>query len=965
MRKKSTMEQIFSKYDKDGDGQLDQNEINVIASDLKNEKKQRKLMAKGAMAMCGIVTLVLVANAGLTAGIVYLAKDTAVKNGKLVDPETDEPLMVNSAETNVAADGTLRGRSSDKIIATASALQSQTLDSRLPDSAWDELKYIDVRNDNGGSVHLFVQAFTRVPSSEALHGSFVKIHSTIGTISLDGDLMTFHDSSSTRVFSEAKFAVTPSGRRLAGIIYLLGFFNQIPSFEGWNNTYDTPPKIPHVFFANASLMYACAYQGINLCDDAGVGAESRTFFLNKLWTVTRLDMWADLNTGIGKEVYWYMAGNPGWSFEKQLDLTGKKEHVMQTWQASNEAYFCRTTPQPQYLSTWLSAQSAASSRASYKGEVDLEGDGQMLHHFQIKPTEAEHVSLDFYAHLIGEGEVLPAYVQLRIGTFDTDDENVRFIAYKFDHFEKLQALPAEGSIFDQSGSTVPFEETYCASTLEYTNQSRLNGKIHVDNMIVDTDPLSSPLARTSLRYVFKTNPTWSAAQVVAWEDQLWSNHSELVMYRLYLDADSPAETYGDVHGRALKSSLTTNERRDLSRLASELSMDTDKDTLAMLLNRLNGEMDHRDEMPWVSRSEFTTHMVEKMAESNMGFHGRALTHQCGRRQLAWDQEFYTNQTGLTDVEFLDPNALDSEASERRRKLCDACGYRRRELSEHERRLCHTCACPGCTSPSSSRCNVPMEVETGGFPFNFMRAVEDYDRGKKNEKALIPCDISMGYPTPCKGTVSCAIDDVPLCCGGIVHGTAKGSGSWDCANDFSSCEATIAITGEIGAGVPKCKWCPDVMSFSITYSRTMGVQACCTGPFAYTKDEIKLEGTFVGVVVAELKGALYEAAADDTQCRTSRPNYIENDLRQLVVSGAVKICFLFCFSIVSGNVFMAPGAAKQGGSHLGSGSCCDWVTEWASRSSCAYCPGSHRHTWPPSWTPWGGSSPGCWSSRKCS
>jgi hypothetical protein len=134
MRKKSTMEQIFSKYDKDGDGQLDQNEINVIASDLKNEKKQRKLMAKGAMAMCGIVTLVLVANAGLTAGIVYLAKDTAVKNGKLVDPETDEPLMVNSAETNVAADGTLRGRSSDKIIATASALQSQTLDSRLPDS---------------------------------------------------------------------------------------------------------------------------------------------------------------------------------------------------------------------------------------------------------------------------------------------------------------------------------------------------------------------------------------------------------------------------------------------------------------------------------------------------------------------------------------------------------------------------------------------------------------------------------------------------------------------------------------------------------------------------------------------------------------------------------------------------------------------------------------------------------------
>jgi hypothetical protein len=41
----------------------------------------------------------------------------------------------------------------------------------------------------------------------------------------------------------------------------------------------------------------------------------------------------------------------------------------------------------------------------------------------------------------------------------------------------------------------------------------------------------------------------------------------------------------------------------------------------MLLNRLNGEMDHRDEMPWVSRSEFTTHMVEKMAKATWGSMG--------------------------------------------------------------------------------------------------------------------------------------------------------------------------------------------------------------------------------------------------------------------------------------------------------------------------------------------------------
>ena len=37
--------------------------------------------------------------------------------------------------------------------------------------------------------------------------------------------------------------VTSSGRRRDGVIYLIGLFNQIPSFDGWNATYDTPPLI--------------------------------------------------------------------------------------------------------------------------------------------------------------------------------------------------------------------------------------------------------------------------------------------------------------------------------------------------------------------------------------------------------------------------------------------------------------------------------------------------------------------------------------------------------------------------------------------------------------------------------------------------------------------------------------------------------------------------------------------------
>jgi hypothetical protein len=295
-------------YDRDGDGNFSRDEVRAMAADFMKEKKTRRLATKAAIAMGLLVLLAIGLNAGLTAAIVFLSKDVKVTNGKLTDPATGKLLQVDSASTTVASDGTLRDRTSNMAIRTASALQELGIDSRLPDEAWQELKYIDVRNDKGGSVHLLIQAFTRVPSTNALHGSFVKLHSTIGIITLDGDLMTFSDSSSTGVFAAAQFEVTSSGRRLAGIIYLIGFFNQIPSFDAWNTTYDTPPLTPSIFYANASLLYACAYGSYNLCDNAEVPSGALTVLDDKLWAISRVEMWTDLNAGIGKEVYWFLAG---------------------------------------------------------------------------------------------------------------------------------------------------------------------------------------------------------------------------------------------------------------------------------------------------------------------------------------------------------------------------------------------------------------------------------------------------------------------------------------------------------------------------------------------------------------------------------------------------------------------------------------------------------------------------------
>ena len=898
---------IMRGYDRDGDGKFSESEVRAMATDFIKEKKTRRLATKAAIAMGVLILLVVGLNAGLTAAIVFLSKDVKVTNGKLTDPATGKPLQVDSASTTVASDGTLRDRTSNRAIATASALQELPIDSRLPDSAWDELKYIDVRNDNGGSVHLFVQAFTRVPSPHALHGSFVKIHSTIGIITLDGDLMTFSDSSSTGVFAETQFEVTSSGRRLVGIIYLIGFFNQIPSFDGWNTTYDTPPLIPSIFYANASLLYACTYGNSNLCDKADVPAEAITMFDDKLWAVSRVDMWADLNAGIGKEVYRYLAGNPGWTFEKHLDLNAKTEHVMQTWPESNENYFCRTNPQPESMSTWLSPLSAASARASYKGEVDGTTygalDGELLHHFQIKPLEAEHISLDFYSHLVGPN-VIPAFVQLRIGS-DLDEKNVRFIAYRFDSFQPLQSLPAAGAIFNPSISPDPFNVTHCYDTLAYTDQDQEGTKIHPDNKITSTDPLGTPLSRTALTYVLRDHPTWKASEIVAWEDELGNNFTEYVKYLHYIDPPQPEPILaalnvsgddaallsgGQINRRALSLNSTSNGRR---------------------LARVTCPAGYYD----------TTG-------------GNANYWGCG---CHCPGGCYTNGW---------------------------CG----------------CACQlGCVSAEpQSTCPSYRTVSSGGFPFSLADAD---DEGKKQSKqqskdeAPFPCDVELGYPYPCKGSISCSTPDIPLCCGGLVTGSVSGGGEFDCSKDFSSCTGSLFITGGVQVGIPNCEWCPSALTFTVTYARTMGVQSCCSGPFAYTKDSITLVATFLWVVHAELSGTFYEMATkDDNACKTSRPNWIQNDLRKMVIAGKVDICFLFCFSIVSGNLFMVPEVALPvANNQKKSGQCCVLVNAMVSRDSCEYCPGGDEYQFTPYGYPtWSWSRGfgwvnvwGCWSSRKCS
>ena len=284
-------------YDRDGNGLFSRDEVREMATDFLKEKQTRRLTTKVAIVIGVILLLVVAMNAGLTAAIVFLSKDIKVADGKLLDPKTNEELRFSSAETMVSAEGELVDRKHGTTLKTAESEQVLALDSRLPDSAWAELRHATFKTQEGGLLHVQVQvrcvphfpckathkaeepalfawqAVSRVIDEHALHGSYVKIHTSVGTITLDGLILTFTDGMEG-VFKNAGFAVVPRQRRLQGVFELIGLFNSVPAFEGWNTTYDLPPKIPTTFEAEGHMLYACQYGDLDLCDEVGLPGDS-------------------------------------------------------------------------------------------------------------------------------------------------------------------------------------------------------------------------------------------------------------------------------------------------------------------------------------------------------------------------------------------------------------------------------------------------------------------------------------------------------------------------------------------------------------------------------------------------------------------------------------------------------------------------------------------------------------------
>jgi len=479
-----TASELFKQADSDGKGTICFTEFERLhaaigKAAMAQEKKRlmsernRKLAKKFAAVTATLFVVMLLGNAALTTAVIFLSKDTKVVGGQLVDV-AGHSLKIGSADMSFDTDGVMKLANGAQPIKTADSFMKHGLDSRLDDEVWRELKYVYLKNERGGMVNLFVQATSRVlpgstgpggvPLEDPLFGTYVRIQTAVGTIWLDGSIMTFHDDM-YGVFTSAGFTVVDKsspGRRLAGAFELIGLFNSLSSIDGWNSTFDSPPFIPESFTADVSVMYACNQAGADECSKRGYPTIN---FLGERYARSSMLLFSDATQGMVYERHSELPGLAGWTYEKLND--GSSVHQAQRWGKTGEMYACRhnsTEESAPSNAKGLAGIDPSAFLAAYAG-VETVGDEEW-HKIVVKSREISMMTLEYYVVILPESSVAgrteahPRFVQVIRGPYSSlgPDRGVSMrFAYRFDSFipggSAPQGLPQTPFLC----SHVPFE----------------------------------------------------------------------------------------------------------------------------------------------------------------------------------------------------------------------------------------------------------------------------------------------------------------------------------------------------------------------------------------------------------------------------------------------------------------------------------------------------------------------------
>ncbi|EKX40528.1 hypothetical protein GUITHDRAFT_113314 [Guillardia theta CCMP2712] len=413
--------QQLKMMDINNDEFLDSHEILTGISALKNERNKSRMYFNFLIILGILFILTQAAVFGLTYAVIEITKDSEVKAGGVMTVKgTDEPVRVASTDFDVK-DGVLTSRrslnmtcSNDtcavKPIQTAQSTSPAKLTSLMDDEQLSELRSMKVIQGQA-FIHFQIFAVARYEETWSRHGSVVVIYTHLGDITLDGEVIVFHESLQG-AFTRAGFQVDSHGRRLLGVVEILGMFNIIRSaLKQESAEHSKPDQLP----AFPPSQYTAHVVEVEFCEDEG-GKSTYS-----------------CQTGGGETVDWVTdedAGRKGLRLEEdQYSLTFNSRHWAKTVQTKaqwpeqklikiqNEShkltyqvfkgkyFFCDLREDQSLASVVDNRRALASPKASSDFEILFQGfqsvNGIYCKHFEIRAkaegsSEVFHVYEDYY-----------------------------------------------------------------------------------------------------------------------------------------------------------------------------------------------------------------------------------------------------------------------------------------------------------------------------------------------------------------------------------------------------------------------------------------------------------------------------------------------------------------------------------------------------------------------------------------
>ncbi|KAG2424508.1 hypothetical protein HXX76_014389 [Chlamydomonas incerta] len=249
---------VLRKFDDNGDGRIDANEIQAVVSTLVAEKFKSKAFKIGLIVL-GVFTIILLgAMFGLTWAVVAALKDTEVNDSGVMTTSdgASTPVLTANLDMTVSSDGKLVSRTSNSTIATTPAVTRSAISSEVSFDLLLKLRNLVFVSPGGGLYSVDVQGVARIPKTTG--GHVVRFQTASGILVLERN--NWELVNATNAMLDGLFSSGTSGRRLLddGVKYYLeaaggtpikcpdpdNFIDECPSddvvYKWVNSDYTTP-----------------------------------------------------------------------------------------------------------------------------------------------------------------------------------------------------------------------------------------------------------------------------------------------------------------------------------------------------------------------------------------------------------------------------------------------------------------------------------------------------------------------------------------------------------------------------------------------------------------------------------------------------------------------------------------------------------------------------------------------------